>query len=164
MPLEVGNKWTYESSSGLMKRISEVEIKDQVAVGQLKGYRLSSEFGETTMAWQGDNLLVGKLANSEFFPPLPIYSKLKTGETLKWTGTLRFAGTSQSASATLKTLQSEETVDGKKIKLNVGQVTLISGNEKHELATWFQSGKGIFLQEHRVGDKLVTRLRYVSGP
>lgn len=164
MPLEVGNIWTYQCTSGLLNRVATLKIDEQTAVGQHKGYALESEFGQTTMAWQNDKLIVGKLANSEFFPPLPIYANLKEGKTLEWTGTLRHSGTSQSAKATLTTLQSEEKIDGKKVKLTVGQVNLVAENEKHELTTWFYTGKGIYLQEHRINDKLATRLRYVSGP
>lgn len=164
MPLESGNTWTYDCTAGLVNRVATVRVSRPAPVGQASGWALVSELGTTTLAWQDGRLVTGQLGNSEFFPPLPIFSDQKPGTVSKWAGRVRTAGHTVPATATLKVSSSEESVDGKKMVLPTGQVELTAGGETHEIDTWFRLGKGIHLQEHRVGGQLVSRMRYVSGP
>jgi len=164
MPLAPGNTWTYQAKSGLNTRIVTIKINQKAPVGRIEGFVLSSEVGDSTLAWQGNQLISGRLANSEFFPPLPIYANINDGDVINWNGTIRASGSAKSAKGQLKVKHVEEEIDGKKLKLSVGQVTLLIENETHEITTWFQIGKGIFRQEHRINDTLATQLKYVSGP
>jgi hypothetical protein len=164
MPLAIGNTWSYQAKSGLNTRISTINIERKGPVGQIEGFVLTSEIGDTTLAWEGNQLISSRLANSEFFPPLPIYANIKEGDIINWSGTIRASGSAKSAKGQLKVKNVEEEIDGKKLNLSVGQVTLKIDNEFHEITTWFQSGRGIFRQEHRINDTLATQLRYISGP
>ncbi len=164
MPLAIGNTWSYQVKAGLSTRISTVKIERKESVGKIEGFALTSEIGDTTLAWQDNQLIAGRLANSEFFPPLPIYANIKDGDIINYSGTIRASGSAKTAKGQLKVRQVEEEIDGKKLNLLVGQVTLKIENETHEITTWLQSGKGIFRQEHRINDTLATQLRYISGP
>ena len=163
-PLELGQTWTYRATSGLSTRITTISIQEMCPVGQYEGYVLNSDLGDSTMAWAGNTLLVGKMGNSEFFPPIPIYQPIDESKSITWKGTIRNAGTSQSANANLKITQADESYRGKKVKMVVSQISMKVGAESHDLTTWFLANKGIYQQEHRVNDKLVTRLNYESGP
>lgn len=161
MPLEIGNTWTYQITSGLTKRVDEIKVTARTAVGQNEGYILTSPIGTTTLAWQGNTLVAGKFANTEFFPPLPIYAPLKEGEKLSWKGIIRTAGVSKNGSANLISKSVKEEIDGKEITV---QFASLSIDDLSALSTWFRPGKGIFRQEHRSNDQLITRIQYVSGP
>ncbi|MBA4291817.1 hypothetical protein C0431_02505 [bacterium] len=164
MPLELGNTWTYQVSSGLNKRVEEIKVTEKTNVGRNTGFVLQSPAGTTTLAWQGNDLVAGRFANSEFFPPLPLYSPLPDGQELKWKGTIRTAGSSSNATATLRSAKSKETIDGTEFELQVGELTIQSQGKTQSVSTWLRPRKGIYRQEHRVNDQLVTRVQYVSGP
>ncbi|MFM9872310.1 MAG: hypothetical protein ACKVQS_02455 [Fimbriimonadaceae bacterium] len=164
MPLAIGNKWTYQVKAGLSNRVSTLKIEKKSPVGQVEGFTLTSDIGDSALAWKNNQLITSRLANSEFFPPLPIYANINEGEVINWKGTIRASGSAKSAKGELKVKQVDEDIDNKKLHLYVGQVTLQIENERHEITTWFQSGKGIFRQEHRINDTLATQIKYVSGP
>lgn len=160
LPLESGNRWTYESTAGLQKRIVVMSVAGRAPVGKAEGFRMESALGESTLVWDGGKLLAGKLGNSEFFPPLPLYAD----GAMEWKGTVRTSGTVESATASLKSLAMEEPVAGKKVAMRVGELTLVLPSGKHEVTTYLWAGRGIYLQEHRVDGRLISRLRYESGP
>lgn len=164
LPLELGNTWTYDCSAGLVNRVVTVRVTGSAPVGQVAGWKMESEMGVSTLAWQDGRLIASRLGNTEFFPPLPLYAEVGVGGKVKWKGKARTAGSTLPASATLTVSSSEETVEGKKLQLPVGQVSLSIDGTSHEIDTWLRRGRGIHLQEHRIGGQLVSRMRYVSGP
>lgn len=164
MPLAIGNTWTYQTKAGLNTQVSQVKIEHKIPVGQIEGFSLISEFGNSNLAWKENQLIASQLANSEFFPPLPIYANIKEGDIINWKGTIRASGSAKSATGELKVKQIEEEIEGKKLKLAVGQVTVKIEKDTHDITTWFLIGKGIYRQEHRINDALATQIKYVSGP
>jgi hypothetical protein len=161
MPLEVGSRWTYELSAGLNNRVDEIRVAHPQIVGAHRGFRLKSSSTTTDLAWGGDQLLCSKLSNTEFFPPIPICAP---SGPIEWRGTMRTAGSTQSATAKLLVATAKEKVEGKEVTLTATTLTIKSKGTEHEVLTWFLTGKGIFRQEHRFGGTLASRLTYVSGP
>ncbi|QYK52302.1 MAG: hypothetical protein KF824_08530 [Fimbriimonadaceae bacterium] len=164
MPLEQGSVWTYQCNPGLVSRVEQFEITSTVPVGKASGIALTSRLGTTTLAWQGNHLVAGKLAGSEFFPPIPLFAPLSSNGSLDWKGKIRTAGVITSASASLKSIQTEEKIGTRTVQATETTLTLQDGKNSHELLTWFSAGLGIVRQEHRINGSLVNRLRYISGP
>jgi len=164
MPLDQGATWTYQCNPGLVSRVEQFEITRSVPVGKSTGVALTSKLGTTTLAWQGNQLVAGELAGSEFFPPIPLFAPLSSNDSLAWKGKIRTAGVISSASGSLKSIQTDEKIGTRTVSATETTLTLQDGKNSHELMTWFSAGLGIVRQEHRINGSLVNRIRYISGP
>src|SRR5579884_3774900 len=72
-PLAVGRTWTYMVDSEFgTQRLEEVKVLRQVPVGDVTGYELGGEMGESRLAWKDGVLLAQQLPNATFNPPIPL--------------------------------------------------------------------------------------------
>jgi hypothetical protein len=164
MPSRSGLKWTYSIRTPFSVSIDEARISGTTPVGDSLGFVLSTPVGETLMAWQQSQLVVGRAGGTGFHPPVPIYdSNLGEGK-VQWMGQMIVSGTIRKAHAELR--QRRERLDsaGKSFDCVKTDVMIATPEGKVDLTTWLSPGVGIVRQEQRNNGKFVVRIEWINGP
>lgn len=165
LELKPGNVWTYEVTSGLVTRMVEMSVGDAAPVGRIQGYRVVSDLGDSTIAWQGDTLMARQLGGTRFDPPIPLARSRANSKAVPWRGSvLRGGKLIKDCRATLTAELVKEKDSGSEVMRVLSTLTLHSTGPDQTVSTWMGRGPGIVRQEHRQGGVLLLRMRYVSGP
>lgn len=164
MPLSKGAVWEYQATSGLLTRVTKIQVDSPVAVGSASGYLLTSRQGNSRLAWSGSQLIASQLAGAQFRPPIPLYADLAEGAKLAWKGQIRTAEGTRPAQGELVSAKTKEKLGTQEVAATLTTLTYQEAGRQHEIQTWFASGVGIIRQEHRSNGQLMTRLIYLSGP
>jgi hypothetical protein len=162
MPLEKGNAWVYDVRIDATPSVVNLKVDGEAPVGDVSGWLLTSEMGNSRMAWEGDQLIAAELAGTTYWPPIPILAPNET----KWEGVVGTPTTKQAGKAVVSRSAEELKVGGRAFKTVKCVVDMTVGEETIQLTTWFFPDRGIMRQEQRSGPGL-TRDRFlecVSGP
>ena len=170
MPLVDEKEWSYSEFSTFQRNVPVIKVGKKISVGGVEGRVLTSDLGESRLAWDGKKLVASMLANTIFNPPIPLLVEDKIPDKRStreedyvpaddWTGHFESLGKVRSARAILS---QRRTV----IQLNSGETNVIETVLKVriegakdevplELRTWFERGGGIVRQEQRTNRTLV---------
>lgn len=168
MPLTKGAAWTYQAEPGLLNETVDIKVGDKTPVGEVEGVVLTSPWGDSKLAWQGDKLLAAQLGGTRYRPPIPLVANLAKGMTIPWKGEVSVAGKTSQATAVLETKDTKARIGSRELPSTESTLTLQITDGKqavtHEILTWFVSGYGVARQEQRKDGRLINRLTYLSGP
>lgn len=162
MPLDEGNKWTYESRIDSVFGVTDLEVTSRAPVGRNSGWKLEGDMGTSRLAWVGDSLLAAELAGTTYSPPIPIFARDKS----LWNGTVSTTKSLSAATARLARSTEKIKVGGREFSTIKCVLDLKVQDDHIQLTTWFFPGMGIIRQEQRSGPGL-TRDRFlecISGP
>jgi hypothetical protein len=163
-PLKVGNTWTYEAATPIGKNVRTLKIDGPAPVGPHRGVAVTSEAGETDLAWAGGTLVASKLSGVGFNPPLPLLKESGGKGDWSWQGKVRTPTGLFDARATASSTAEDRLVVGRKAKTTRVEMHIDFPGQKMEVVSWYERGVGLVGQEQRNGGALVTKLVYVSGP
>ena len=151
MPMRVGQTWTYQVTADFQVFVELISVTRRIAVGSTDGFELAGPLGVSRLAWLGDKLVTSATANARFSPPIPIL--LGRGTRARWEGQVGWMGSSTHTAATLVQDDVKVRVGGRSV--NAVRSTLQFSVQGHpiELASWFQPGVGLILQEQRVNGR-----------
>ena len=137
---------------------------------------LTSELGESRLAWNKKTLQASMLANTVFIPPIPLLveDKIPEGKTSRddefvaaatWKGHFESFGKSRGATATLG--QRRTTISNGEIKvvetvLRI-QIEGVRDDVPIEVRTCFERGVGIVKQEQRTNRLLIVGLDKIGN-
>lgn len=163
-PLKTGNTWVYEASTPIGKNVRTLKVDGPTSVGPYHGMALSSEAGETDLAWANGTLMASKLSGVAFAPPLPLVKEAGGKGAWSWQGKMRTPTGLFDAKASMVASSEDRLVVGRKAKTTQVVMTLEAPGAKTEVVSWYERGVGLVGQEQRNAGALVTKLVYVSGP
>lgn len=163
-PLKAGNTWVYEASTPIGKNVRTLRVDGPTSVGPYHGMALTSEAGETDLAWNNGTLMASKLSGVTFVPPLPLVKESGGKSEWSWQGKMRTPTGFFDARATMTSSPEERLVVGRKAKTTQVGMNIDAPGIKMEILSWYERGVGLVGQEQRNAGSLVTKLVYVSGP
>lgn len=177
LPLVDEKTWQYAVTSNFQNNVATIKVGPKVSVGGFGGRTLTSELGESRVAWDRHRLVASMMANTIFNPPIPLLVDDKIPDKKKnreaefvpveeWTGTFESLGKSRHAKATLSQRRST-------LQMTVGEVNVVETVLKLqidgmkddvplELRTWFERGRGIVRQEQRTNRTLIVGLEFLK--
>lgn len=177
LPLVDEKEWSYIARSSFQDNVVNLKVGNRISVGGFDGRVLTSELGESRMAWDNKRLVASMLSNTIFIPPVPLLVEDKIPDKKKdreaefvpaeeWTGSFESLGKVRKAKATLS--QRRSTLQLTTGEVNVVETVLkvqIDGAKDEvplELRTWFERGKGIVRQEQRTNRMLIVGLEFLK--
>lgn len=178
MPLVEEKEWQYSETSTLQRNVPLIRIGKKISVGGVEGRVLSSDLGESRLAWNNKVLQASMLANTVFSPPIPLLVEDKIPELKKsrdeefilaktWKGHFESFGRSRGATATLSQRRlvsspGTDEINGVETILRVS----IEGSKEDvpiEVRTWFERGVGIVSQVQRTNRTQIVRLDKIGS-
>lgn len=164
MPLEVGQRFSYQVSTNFNSYTAEVKVARKASVAGLEGFVLSGPTGENHLAWRNDVLVGERFANTRLSPAIPLLVDTQGRVRRYWTGKVQGAWGTFEGNATLNQAPSEETIGGRKVKVTKTELTINNPKGKSiRVRTLFQPGTGIVSQHQWIGGDLVVQLTWLSG-
>jgi hypothetical protein len=151
-PLSVGRTWALMVDSPLENsHVEEVKVLRKVPVGDVEGYELGGQMGQSRIAWKDGILMAQQLPNATFNPPIPLLIGGADKATKNWKGMIGAAGRGASATATLSQEPSQEKFNGQMVNTTKATLAIHGTNPdlKIELITWYEKGEGPIHQEQR---------------
>ena len=178
MPLVDEKEWSYIEKSSFQENVTSAKVGKKVSVGGVEGRVLTTELGESRLAWNKKRLVASMLANTTFIPPIPLLVEDKIPEKKKSREEefvpveelpVKFEslGKTRNAKATLS--QRRTTVQLATGETSVVETVLkvqLDGTKDNvvlELRTWFERGVGIVRQEQRTNRMLVVGIEKVGN-
>lgn len=161
MTLKEGQTWTYRVRTPHYEYLEEIKVKGRVAVGSTSGYVLTSQLGQTHVAWSQGALWTTRIGHTIFVKPAPLFD----GEAPKrtWKGAISIAGRTAKAEGVLECANEEIRVSGLNVKSRRATLTVQSSGSTIECTTWMAPGFGILKQEQRTNGMLDVSLERVRG-
>ncbi len=173
MPLVDEKQWTYNVVSNFQNNVQKFTVAGHTSVGGVDGRVISSEMGESRLAWDRRKLICSEMGSTVFIPPIPIFMEDKIPEKKKgreselmpatdWSGTFQALGKTRHAKGILS--QSRGVLQSQNGDLDVVETVFkvqIEGAKDDvplEIRTWFARGIGIVRQEQRTDRNLVVSL------
>lgn len=164
MPLDVGQRFSYQVSTNFNSYTAEVKVVRSAAVAALDGFVLSGPTGESHLAWNRDLLVGERFANTRFNPPIPLLVDTQERVRRSWSGKVQGVWGQFDGEGTLNQAPSEELVGGRKVKVVKTELTILNPKGKNiRLRTLFQPGAGIVAQHQWIGGDLIVGLEWLSG-
>lgn len=177
MPLVDDKEWQYTETSTFQRNVPTVKVGKKISVGGVEGRVLTSELGESRMAWNKKTLQASMLANTMFIPPIPLLVEDKIPDRKKnrddefvpaisWKGRFESFGRVRGAAAilsqrrTMTTLASGETAVVETV-LKI-QVEGSKDDVPIEVRTSFERGVGIVSQEQRTNRSLIVGINKIG--
>lgn len=148
MPMRVGQTWTYQVTGDFQVFVEPISVNRRIAVGSTDGYELTGPLGVSRLAWLEDKLVTSATANARFSPPIPIL--LGHGTRGRWEGQVGWMGSNAHTVAILTQDNSKVRVGGRSVNAVRSTLQFTVRGHPVELASWFQPGVGLILQEQRV--------------
>lgn len=153
MPMEVGRTWTYQARAEFSTSFEPVSVRRQLSVAGAKGFELAGEHGVSRLAWKDGVLYAERWADATLSPPMPILGPEEDHVVRSWSGTVTYAGKSESGTATIRQAPVKVDVGGKKYSVRQSQIKVDMPSKTLEVVTDFAPGIGIVRQEQRTNLK-----------
>lgn len=177
MPLRSGLTWTY-SYQDAAELVSRFRIAGRAPVGHAEGWRLSSDIGESRLAWTGGRLMASMLAGTVYDPPLPLLSPAQAASAdsekqpapVKWKGQVLAAGAWKPATASLTQVRlAKEDRDLQIVRGSTrgmrSRLELVLDGKKQVLETTYVSRVGVVRQTlEREGRSGKALMFWIAGP
>jgi hypothetical protein len=178
MPLVDEKEWQYTENSTFQRNVPTVKIGRKISVGGVEGRVLTSELGESRLAWNKKTLQASMLANTMFNPPIPllIEDKIPEGKTSRddefsgvttWKGHFESFGKSRGATATLSQRRTTTllTTGETKVVETVLRISIDGSKDDVpiEVRTCFERGVGIVRQEQRTNRLQIVDLQKIGS-
>ncbi len=178
MPLVDEKEWSYLEKSNFQENVATIKVGKKVSVGGFEGRVLTSELGESRLAWDSKRLVASMLSNTTFVPPIPLLVEDKIPEKRKsreeeFVPVEELPVTFESLGKTRKakaTLSQRRTI----VQLPTGETNVVETVLKMqldtpkndvvlELRTWFERGVGIVRQEQRTNRLLIVGIEKIGN-
>lgn len=163
MPLRSKNHWSYTVTAGLTAAVRDVRVAEETPVGDDMGWHLVGAMGDSHLAWVGGTLYAGRLAGTDYAPPIPV-CRPAAASPITWTGGVHHLGKVIGAKARLAMEEGSEEIAGRKLPVWIATLTVTLPDRTVETITSYAEGIGIVRQEERHDGALIRKIRYVSGP